>query len=91
MVFAEPPFKWFAGGAPYHGRNWLVVLAAAALFIGYLVIMSLPRLRAFFALIPLTAPFYIAIALLTIVWAIAQRAIWRGRWLEHFLDMDDVT
>ncbi|HFQ92999.1 MAG TPA: HAD family hydrolase [Anaerolineae bacterium] len=91
MVFAEPPFKWFAGGAPYHGRNWLVVLAAAALFIGYLVIMSMPRLRAFFALIPLTTPFYIAIALLTIVWAIAQRTIWRGHWLEHFLDMDDAS
>ncbi|HID53647.1 MAG TPA: HAD family hydrolase [Anaerolineae bacterium] len=79
MVFAEPPFKWFAGGAPYHGRNWLVILSAAVLFIGYLVILSIPRLRAFFTLVPLTAPFLAAIALLTIVWAIAQRAVWRQR------------
>ncbi len=91
MVFAEPPFKWFAGGAPYNSRSWLVILSAVALFIGYLVIMSMPRLRAFFALIPLPTLFYVAIALLTIVWMFVQRAIWRAHWLERFLDMDDQT
>jgi len=89
MLFAEPPFAWFAGGAPYRGRNWLPVAAAAALFVGYLVVLALPRLRAFFTLVPLPGVFYLAVAALTVIWVIVQRQVWRGRWLARFLDLVD--
>jgi len=89
MLFAEPPFAWFAGGAPYRGRNWLPVAAAAALFVGYLVVLALPRLRAFFTLVPLPGVFYLAVAALTVIWVIVQRQVWRGRWLARFLDLAD--
>lgn len=88
MLFAEPPFQWFAGGAPFRGRNWLPVTAAAVLFSGYLVLLSLPRLRAFFTLVPLPPVIYLTVAVLTIVWAVLQRAVWRAKLLERFLDFD---
>ncbi len=91
MIFAEPPFAWFAGGAPYRGRNWLPVVAAVALFAGYLVVLALPRLRGFFSLVPLPTLFYVVIALLTVLWVFVQRLVWRTRWLEHFLDMAEET
>ncbi|MBK7919993.1 MAG: hypothetical protein IPJ94_27805 [Chloroflexi bacterium] len=91
MIFAEPPFAWFAGGAPYRGRNWLPVVAAVALFAGYLVVLALPRLRSFFSLVPLPTLFYVIIALLTVLWVFVQRLVWRTRWLEHFLDMVEET
>ncbi len=89
MIFAEPPFAWFAGGAPYRGRNWLPVVTAVALFAGYLVVLALPRFRAFFSLAPLPGVFYLAIAALTVLWVIVQRQVWRSRWLERFLDLNE--
>ena len=91
MIFAEPPFAWFAGGAPYRGRNWLPVGAAIVLFAGYLVVLALPSLRSFFSLVPLPTLFYVIIALLTVLWVFVQRLVWRTRWLEHFLDMVEET
>jgi len=89
MIFAEPPFAWFAGGAPFRGRNWLPIAAAAALFAGYLVILAVPRLRGFFMLVPLPTVFYAAIAALTMLWVLVQRFVWRAGWLARFLDLAD--
>ena len=88
MVFAEPPFKWFAGGAKYHGRNWLTVGAAVVLILAYFVIMALPGLRSFFQLVPLPTTFWIAIIALTTLWVFVQRWIWRSNWIERFLDIE---
>lgn len=54
MLFAETPIKWFAGGAPYHGRNLLPPIAAVALLAIFFLIMALPRVRSFFQLVPFT-------------------------------------
>ena len=89
MLFAEPPIKWFAGGAPYHGKNWLPALAAIVLLALFFLIMALPRVRSFFQLVPLTAGFYIAIGTMTILWILVQRWAYRSFWLERFLDMED--
>ena len=90
MVFAEPPFAWFAGGSEYHGRNWLPLIAAVILFVAYLLIMAIPGLRSFFQLVHLPGSFILAIGLLAIAWVFLQRWMWRSRWLERFLDIDEV-
>ena len=88
MLFAEPPFEWFAGGSAFHRRNWLTVVAAVALILLYFIILALPNLRSFFQLVPMPTTFYIAIAALTVIWVFVQRWLWRSRWLEQFLDID---
>jgi cation-transporting P-type ATPase E len=88
MVFAEPPSPWFAGGAPYRGKNRLSAVAALVLIAAYLVILFTPALRMFFQLAPLPPAAYAMIGILTITWVFAQRHIWRSRWLERFLDLD---
>ncbi|MBK8988345.1 MAG: HAD-IC family P-type ATPase [Chloroflexi bacterium] len=88
MIFAEPPLAWFAGGAPYRERNWLPVTAAAGLLVSYLLVLALPSLRIFFSLAPLPLPLHIAMGLLTAVWVLFQRWVWRARILERFLDLE---
>ncbi len=89
MLFAEPPLEWFAGGAPYRG-NRLVGLAAIALLAGFLVVLLVTPLSAFFQLVPLPFQFYGVILLLTGVWLLLQRTVWRNRWFPRFLDIDDL-
>ncbi len=88
MIFAEPPFEWFAGGSEYHGRNWLPLIAAVVLLFGFAVIFAVPGLRAFFQLVMISPVLLLLILALTILWVFLQRFIWRSRWLEHFLDME---
>lgn len=91
MVFAEPPTRWLAGGAPFRGRNWLPVIGAVLLMVGFFVIISVPGLRIFFQLIPLPTNLYLIIIGLTVLWVFVQRALWRASWLERFLDLTAVA
>lgn len=70
-----PPSQWFVGGSPYTG-NRLPVIAAALL---------VAPLRGFFQLVPLPISIYFAIGLMTMLWLFAQRAAYRGRWIDRFL------
>lgn len=88
MIFAEPPFAWFAGGSEFHGRNWLPLFAALGLLLGFGVIYTVPSLRDFFQLVPLPPFILYMILILTIIWAFIQRFLWRSRWLEKFLDVE---
>lgn len=89
MLFAEPPFAWFAGGAPFRGRNWLPVIVAIVLFAAYLLLLSLPRLQGFFSLVPLPGILYATIGVIALVWMFVQRWVWRAHWLERFLDLHE--
>jgi hypothetical protein len=40
-----------------------------------------------FELVPLPASVYAVVGLVTIAWMLGQREVWRGRWLERFLDL----
>ena len=89
MLFAEPPVQWFEGGAPYHGKNWLPAIAAIGLLLLFFLIMALPGLRSFFQLAPLPTLFYVAIALMTVLWVFVQRWVYRSFWFERFLDLEE--
>ncbi|MFN3979209.1 MAG: HAD-IC family P-type ATPase [Caldilinea sp.] len=86
MVFAEPPLRWFAGGSPYRG-HWLVGAAAVVLIAAYYILLLLPGLRSFFELVPLPLFFHIAILVMTVLWALLLRMMWRQRWLGRFWDI----
>lgn len=90
MVFAEPPTRWLAGGAPFRRRNWQTVAGAVALMAGFIVILLVPGLRIFFQLIPLPLELHLIIVALTGVWVFVQLVMWRRSWLERFLDMPAV-
>jgi cation-transporting ATPase E len=90
MVFAEPPTRWLAGGAPYSGK-WLPTIAAGVLIVAYGVILMLPGPRSFFDLVPLPASIYVGIVVITLLWVFVQRAVWRANWLERFLDVESTV
>ena len=85
MLFAEPPLKWFEGGAPFRKRTPLALAAAAVMILAYYVVLLLPRVRAFFQLAPLNIFFHIVIIVTVILWIFVQRWVWRARLLERFL------
>jgi len=86
MVFAEPPLRWFAGGAPYRG-HWLTGAGAVVLIIAYYILLLVPGLRSFFELVPIPLFFHIAILVMTALWTVLLRMMWRRKWLGRFLDM----
>ena len=89
MVFAAPPIKWLAGGAPYRGKNWLPTIAAVVLIVAYIIVLLLPGLRSFFDLVSLPPVLHMSVAVLTVLWVLVQRAVWRSRWFERFLDLEE--
>ncbi|MGL4651417.1 MAG: HAD-IC family P-type ATPase, partial [Caldilineaceae bacterium] len=78
MVFAQPPLKILAGGSPYNGGRWMPTIAAGLLIVAYLIILSMPRLRLFFDLIPMPPGALAIIFGLTILWAVVQLLAWRA-------------
>ena len=87
MLFAEPPIKWFAGGAPYRG-NRLVGWSAIVLIVAFLAVLMITPLSAFFQIVPLPFEFYVYIVILTGLWLLAQRGVWRRHLFLRFLDME---
>ena len=73
----------------YRNGNWLATIAAVALVIGYGVVLLVSGLRRFFDLVPLPTAINIGLIVLTALWVALQRAMWRSRWLERFLDMEE--
>jgi hypothetical protein len=67
----------------------LSTIAAGVLIVAYLALLLIAPLRAFFDLVALPVSFTVAIAVVTIVWVLVQRAVWRSRLFERFLDIED--
>lgn len=87
LVFAEPPTRWFAGGDEYSGDKRPTYLALG-LLAAFFVIVLVEPFRAFFELVDLPLYVYLALMVVTAIWALALRAAWRGRWLQRFLGVD---
>ncbi|MCL4858558.1 MAG: HAD-IC family P-type ATPase [Caldilineaceae bacterium] len=88
MVFAQPPMRWLAGGAPYNGGKWLPVVASAILIIVYGGLLTMPGMRRAFDLVPLPLDLNLMIVGVTLVWAATQLLIWRFQWMERFLGIE---
>jgi hypothetical protein len=67
----------------------LPTLMAGVLILAYGVVSALPAWRRFFDLVPLPPAVNLAVAGVTLLWVLVQRAAWRGRWLERLLDLEE--
>jgi cation-transporting ATPase E len=86
MLFAAPSTPWLAVAArPVRGR--LPMIAAALLIAAFVGVPLIPPLSNAFELMPLPPLAYVVVGLVTIIWMLVQREVWRGRWLERFLDL----
>jgi cation-transporting ATPase E len=85
VPFVEPPTAALVGGDELSG-DWRPTLLALAMLVLLAIIMAVPPMRTFFELRVLGAWDYSVIALVTAVWALLLRSIWRARLVERFLD-----
>lgn len=87
MLFASPPTAWFAVATPAT-RSRLTVIAAVMLLLAFTGVLLSPTLSQVFELTPLPPSAYAVMGLVTFIWMLVQREVWRGRWMERFLDLD---
>ncbi len=90
LVFVEPPIPAFVGGDVMTNDKRPTFLAVVLLGV-FMYIYTTPSLRDFFELIDLTPPGYLVIVLITIIWALILRRMWRQRWLERFLHLEHLV
>jgi hypothetical protein len=57
------------------------------MFLLFLAVLTVEPMRDFFELLILSGETYAAILGLVLVWTLLLRGLWRGRWLERFLQM----
>jgi cation-transporting P-type ATPase E len=87
LPFLKPPTKAWVGGEPYSGDGRYTV-AAIVLFGVFTMTLTVPQLRQFFELAPLTVQDFIFLVLIAIEWCFILRALWRTRFLDKFLGVD---
>ena len=88
VVFVQPPHKWFTGGDEYSG-DWRPTLLAGGLLVAFVLLMAIEPIRRLFEFIPLPPSGYLLIAVAVLVWMLIIRLIWRRRWLERFLGVEN--
>ncbi len=86
MLFAAPSTKWLAVAAE-QVRSKLPLVAAALLILVFIGVVLITPLSQAFELVPLPLWAYLVVGLETIIWMLVQREVWRGRWLERFLEI----
>jgi hypothetical protein len=87
MLFAAPSTPWLAVAAE-RVQSKLPLVAAALLALVFVCVVLISPLSQAFELVPLPLWAYLVVGLETIIWMLVQRAAWRGRWLERFLEID---
>jgi hypothetical protein len=83
IPFAKPPTRRWAIAVP-PANDWRPTLAAAGLLVGYIAILAIKPLGAFFDLWTRGSLLGIAAAL---AWGLIACGIWRTRVLERLLDL----
>ena len=87
MLFAAPSTQWLAVVAqPVRSR--LPLISAVVLILLFIGVVLVPPLGLAFELVPLPSWVYLIVGLETIIWMFVQRELWRGRWLERFLEVE---
>jgi cation-transporting ATPase E len=86
VIFVEPPTRFFVAGDVFSG-DWRPTVLAVGMFLLFLAVLTVEPMRDFFELLILSGETYAAILGLVLVWTLLLRGLWRGRWLERFLQM----
>lgn len=84
LPFLKPPTKLWTGGASLSG-DWRYTIAAGLLLLLYLAALAIPFVRKFFELAPLSRQDIVFLLLLTGLWGLIQRILWRKRFFDRFL------
>ncbi|MDX2240581.1 MAG: HAD-IC family P-type ATPase [Leptolyngbyaceae cyanobacterium bins.302] len=84
LPFLKPPSPAWVGGEPLSRDRRFSILAGLVLA-AFLLVLSVPFIRNFFELQPLSLINVLAIGLVALVWALVVRFMWRHRTLDHFL------
>jgi cation-transporting ATPase E len=87
IPFVEPPARVWTGGSSLAG-DWRPTLLSLGLLAGYVALLTIPPLRAFFELTALDGRSYLLLGLAALAWAVILRLIWRTRLFERFLQLD---
>jgi len=87
LVFVEPPLPFFTGGNALSSDRKPALLALA-IFLLYLASLVFRDLHLPLEVLRLTYIDYLIIIVVTVIWALALRFIWRKRLLESFLQVD---
>lgn len=84
LPFLKPPTATWVGGERL-SRDWRFTILAGLIFVGFLLLLTVPSLRNFFELKPLSFNAVFGIGLVAILWALGVRSVWRHRLLDRFL------
>lgn len=76
ILFAQPPVRFFVGGAELNG-DWRTLLLALAMVALYPVILLIAPFRKFYEQEWLSTPGYIFVVAVALTWAWALRKFWR--------------
>jgi cation-transporting ATPase E len=87
LPFLKPPTRFWVGGAPLSG-DWRYTIAAAILFVIFLITIEFPPLRNFFHLAPLYWLDLVFLILVAIEWCLILRVLWRTRFFDRFLGVN---
>ncbi|GAB4451156.1 MAG: HAD-IC family P-type ATPase [Anaerolineae bacterium] len=87
VVFVEPPTPFFVGGDALSPDKRPTILAGC-LLLAFVAIMLIEPVRDFFELILLSPADYAIIGVVTVIWALVLRYLWRARLLERFLHLE---
>jgi len=87
IIFAEPPTEFWGGGDDLSG-DWRPTILSAGMLVIYIFFLVKPGLRHFYGLILLwQTSDYLAVILITILWAIVLRFVWRARIIDRYLNV----
>ena len=87
IPFVVPPTNAWVGGNTLSG-DWRPTIMALGLLVGYGVMLAIPPLGAIFEIRPLPIGVYVLIGVVSVIWALTLRWIWRKRLLERYLQVD---
>jgi cation-transporting P-type ATPase E len=76
VAYVHPPHRWFAI-VEHNTGNWKPAGVAAAMMLGYVLILSVPVLRDFYELQILPVPVYLGILAIVTAWMFILRFVWK--------------
>ncbi len=78
VIFFEPPIGWWTGGDTL-SSDWRPTMLASGLLVAFIIISSVPELKAMFSLTAMLALVIGLVVLILVIW------LWRHRLIDRFV------
>lgn len=87
IIFVEPPTEFWVGGDALSG-DWRPTLLALAIFVFFIMVLTVKPIQEFYELPPLHAwTDYLFIAGITLIWLFIVRFVWRRGIIDRYLNL----